>query len=180
MITKRDYINMILSHPSNITKKWKLYPMKRDELKDMWEMMSEDKTNEGDDLLYSEYEMDDDTDDHNKDNHTENDNENNNEKVINTKNNNINRDEHNRDTLYEFIQNNESFISVDELNDEIRKLKRLIRHKAKRNKSDKHINKIYDEADDKINKLLDKCDTCSKDDEENILLDLDEYITSLF
>ena len=62
MITKRDYKNMIVSHPANTISKFKLSKMKREELANYWEKITKDnRFTDKKSLLYSDHETDNET-----------------------------------------------------------------------------------------------------------------------
>lgn len=154
MITKEDYMNMILSHPANVTKKWKLHPMKKTELKELWAELCESDINEGD-LLYSDYELNEDNDE-----------------VAETV-----------DEIYNIIvkdsddeddKHDDDTITMKELTTKLNELKKEFRDNHKKNKT--NIDTYISGIDDKINDLLDKCIECTKDKEQEILINFEDYI----
>jgi len=157
MITKEDFMNMILSHPANVTKKWKLHPMKKTELKELWAELCDSDINEGD-ILYSDHELTDDD----------------NDEVADTV-----------DEIYNIIVNDsdndeekekpkDNTITMKELTKQINLLKMEFRNNYKKNKT--NINVYVSGIDDKINDILDKCIDCTKDKEQEILINFEDYI----
>lgn len=62
MITKKDYKNMIVSHPGNTISKFKLSKMRREELANYWEKITKDnRFTDKKSVLYSDNETDNET-----------------------------------------------------------------------------------------------------------------------
>lgn len=166
MICKSDYRDMILSHPGNTLKKWKLRNMTKEELKNHWESLIQNTNyTEDDTLLYSDHEND-----------YENDLENNTDDI---RDNDDNDDDYNNDNNDDQLYDNDEeddTITYDEMLKEVTKYKKYFRNKIK-NKKTLDLDTLLNDINMKLCDLLDSCISCTKKQETEIFKDFEEFMS---
>jgi uncharacterized membrane protein len=168
MITKEDWRNMILSHPGNTLKKWKLKDLTKSQLIDHWGILTtdEDIDQEGE-TLYNEHNIDY---ENNPENNPEND------QVTETDlYKRITQNQDKKDIEYDVNDENEP--TYAELKKCVVKLKSFIKKKSSETK---YINDLIDDVKDQLNELINNCYECTKQQEDDIYDDIDYYITKIY
>lgn len=154
MITREDYRNMIVSHPANTYSKYKLYKMNKHELLEYWDYICDKELNGTEKLLYDN---DNDYENNSDDENNDIDDENNDDDYENNDN-----DDKNNDT-----------ISENDLEKSITQLKKYFISNVK---NGINADSLIDDVAKQLNNLLDNCIELTKDDEEQILNDFDNFI----
>lgn len=164
--TKEDYKTMILSHPNNRVKKWKLQTLNKQELVKMWDdLCNGDDPDDSEGHLYPEYDIQDDTTDDEDDN-------NNGGSLYNNLTNNNNDDDD--DEYEDGNDNNVKGINKKQLNDEVNKLRSRFKDVAADPNTD--IDVLIDDVNEKLNDLLDECKVLTLEEENNILDNFENMI----
>jgi hypothetical protein len=145
---------MILSHPNNRVKKWKLQSLNKNELIEMWNnLCNDDDPDDSDDHLYPEYNIQGDSDDDD--------------------------DVEEVDDVYNNLTNNNNDndvngISKTQLNQGVNNLRSRFQEVASDDNTD--IDVLIDDVNEKLNDLLDECNELSKEEENNILNNFENMI----
>lgn len=181
MITKSDYKTMILSHPANNIKKWKLNKMVKGELVEHWNELIADKNyideDSGETLLYSDIENDfenvmqplkidydptinDDIYDRIKNEHK-------------SKKTEEIEDEENEEQKEDIVLENDNTLTREELKKEIGKIKSYFKNRIKKTKN---YEMLIEDVNVALNDVIDDCVELSTQDENDILSNFEDFM----